>query len=85
MPTFVFMKNENTPEKLSINQWAEDDRPREKLMAIGRHNLTDAELIAILIGSGNSKETAVDLSRRILADNQHNLNELAKKTVAELT
>ena len=78
------MKNYDTSEKLSIKNWAEDDRPREKLLAQGRQALTDAELIAILIGSGNSKETAVDLSRRILADNANNLNTLAQKSVKDL-
>lgn len=61
-----------------------DDRPREKLQAKGKISLSDAELIAILIGSGNSKETAVDLSKRILASVNNNLNELGRLTVNDL-
>ena len=53
-------------EKLTIKSWALDDRPREKLMAKGKNALSDAELIAILIGSGNRNESAVALSKRIL-------------------
>ena len=71
-------------ESLGIKSWAEEDRPREKLMDKGRHVLTEAELIAILIGSGNRDETAVELSRRILASVGNNLNELGKLTVQEL-
>ncbi len=52
---------------LSIKQWAFEDRPREKFMAKGLHSLSDAELIAILIGSGSRNETAVELSKKILA------------------
>ena len=48
--------------KLSINQWAEEDRPREKLAAMGAESLTNAELLAILIGSGNTEDSAVDLA-----------------------
>ena len=55
-------------EKLNINQWAEEDRPREKLMRLGADALTNAELLAILIGSGSTKESAVDLMKRILND-----------------
>ena len=53
-------------EKLTIKSWALDDRPREKLIAKGKNVLSDAELIAILIGSGNRQESAVALSKRIL-------------------
>lgn len=74
---------ENKP-LLGIKSWAEEDRPREKLLEKGRHVLTDAELIAILIGSGNKNETAVELSRRILAAVGNNLNELSKLSVQEL-
>ena len=70
--------------KLSINQWAEEDRPREKLEHIGAANLTNAELLAILIGSGSTNESAVDLMKRILNDCKNNLNTLGKMTVAEL-
>lgn len=70
--------------RLGIKFWAEEDRPREKLMEKGRHVLTEAELIAILIGSGNRDETAVELSRRILASVENNLNDLGKLNVNEL-
>ncbi|KGI61316.1 putative DNA repair protein RadC [Prevotella sp. DNF00663] len=70
--------------KLNINQWAEEDRPREKLLARGAENLTDAELLAILIGSGSVHESAVDLMKRVLKDCNNNLNALGKKTVKEL-
>jgi DNA repair protein RadC len=69
---------------LPITAWAEDDRPREKLLAKGKNALTDAELIAILIGSGNRQESAVDLCKRILKDYGNNLNELGKATIHEL-
>lgn len=65
-------------EKLNINQWAEEDRPREKMMQHGASVLTDAELLAILIGSGSQEETAVELMRRVLAACGNNLNELGK-------
>ena len=71
-------------EKLNINQWAEEDRPREKMAALGAENLTNAELLAILIGSGSTKESAVDLMKRILSDCKNNLNTLGKMTVREL-
>ena len=71
-------------EKLNINQWAEEDRPREKMMALGPHALSDAELLAILIGSGSTKESAVDLMKRILSDCNNNLNTLGKMTLREL-
>ena len=51
--------------KLTIKCWAEEDRPREKLQLKGKHSLSDAELIAIIIGSGNAKQSAVELSRQI--------------------
>ncbi|MBQ4295916.1 MAG: DNA repair protein RadC [Prevotella sp.] len=72
-------------EKLNINQWSADDRPREKFMERGAEALTNAELLAILIGSGNTKETAVDLMKRILADCDDKLNVLGRKTMEELT
>ena len=71
-------------EKLNINQWAEEDRPREKLMRLGADALTNAELLAILIGSGSTKESAVDLMKRILNDCQNNLNTLGKMSIHEL-
>ncbi len=71
-------------EKLSIKAWAEEDRPREKLLLKGRHTLTDAELIAILIGSGNASESAVELSKRILHGSENNLHALARLSVSDL-
>ena len=71
-------------KKLSINQWAEDDRPREKLIQKGRAALSDAELIAILIGSGNRDESAVDLSKRILNQSNQDLNQLASLSIKDL-
>ena len=70
--------------KLNINQWAEEDRPREKMMALGSQALSDAELLAILIGSGNTEESAVDLMKHVLADCNNNLNTLGKMTIHDL-
>jgi DNA repair protein RadC len=67
-----------------IRSWAEDDRPREKLLAKGRSILTDAELIAILFGSGSRNETAVDLAKRVLSSQENNLDALGKMSVREL-
>ncbi|RLD79177.1 MAG: hypothetical protein DRJ07_12110 [Bacteroidetes bacterium] len=71
-------------EKLSIKDWAIEDRPREKLIAKGLQSLSDAELIAILIGSGNREETAVELSKRILKSASNNLNTLGKLNLNDL-
>ncbi|WP_190809646.1 DNA repair protein RadC [Flagellimonas sp. S3867] len=68
----------------SIKNWADDDKPREKLVQKGRSVLSDAELVAILIGSGSKRESAVELSKRILASVNHNLNELGKLSVNQL-
>lgn len=67
-----------------ITNWSDDDKPREKLMLKGKTALSDAELIAILIGSGNRNESAVDLSKRILASVDANLNALGKLTLQQL-
>lgn len=72
-----------TEYKLSIKDWAEEDRPREKLQLKGVASLSDAELLAILIGSGNKNETAVELSQRILHHASNNLNELGKLTIKD--
>lgn len=72
-------------EKLNISQWAEEDRPREKMARLGPQALTDAELLAILVGSGSAEEDAVSLMKRILNDSSNNLNTLGKKTIRELT
>ena len=71
-------------EKLSINHWAEADRPREKLERLGADALSDAELLAILIGSGTTDESAVDLMKRILNDYNNNLNTLGKLSLRDL-
>lgn len=71
--------------KITIKAWAEEDRPREKLLNLGRRSLSDSELIAILIGSGNKKESAVDLSKRILNHYNNDLNALGKLSVQELS
>ena len=71
-------------KNLRITDWALEDRPREKLLAKGIQSLSDAELIAILIGSGSRNETAVELSKRILADVANNLNELGRMSVQDL-
>lgn len=68
----------------SIKNWNQDDRPREKLLTKGRTALSDSELIAILIGSGSREESAVALSKRILAGAENNLNKLGKMDVKEL-
>jgi DNA repair protein RadC len=75
---------ENYENKIGIKSWAEEDRPREKLSGQGRRALTDAELIAILIGSGSRNETAVELSKRILHHYDNDLNKLGKATINDL-
>jgi DNA repair protein RadC len=75
----------NHDHKIGIKSWAEEDRPREKLSAQGRRSLTDAELIAILIGSGSRNETAVELSKRILHHYDNDLNKLGKASINELS
>lgn len=67
-----------------INQWAEDDRPREKFLLKGKSTLSDSELLAILIGSGSRNESAVQLCQRILASANNNLNQLGKLSVTQL-
>ncbi|MFY7988659.1 MAG: RadC family protein [Flavobacterium sp.] len=67
-----------------INQWAEDDRPREKFLLKGKSTLSDSELLAILIGSGSRNESAVQLCQRILASSENNLNMLGKMSVSQL-
>jgi DNA repair protein RadC len=69
---------------LTIKAWAEDDRPREKLVSKGRQALSDAELLAILLSSGNRDETAVQLAQRILKENKNSINELAKLQLNDL-
>lgn len=71
-------------KNISIKNWAEEDRPREKLLSQGIETLSDSELIAILIGSGSKNESAVELSKRILNSAGNNLNALGKYSVNEL-
>lgn len=74
-----------TSTNYTLKTLAEEDRPREKMLAKGRQSLTNAELIAILIGSGNAQETAVELSARMLMHYRNDLQALGKLTVADLT
>ena len=71
-------------DKLSINNWQPDDRPREKMMAKGPGALSNAELLAILIGSGSARESAVDLMRRVMASRGDSLRSLGQMTIGEL-
>lgn len=72
------------PTSFSIKNWSQDDQPREKLRDKGKSTLSDAELVAILIGSGNRQESAVDLCKRILASVDNNLNALGKISLKQL-
>ena len=72
------------PTSFSIKNWSQDDQPREKLLNKGKAALSDAELVAILIGSGNKAESAVELSKRILASVENNLSELGKLSIKQL-
>lgn len=73
------------PTSFSIKNWSQDDQPREKLLYKGKAALSDAELVAILIGSGNRNESAVALCKRILASVDNNLNQLGKQSIKQLT
>jgi DNA repair protein RadC len=75
---------ETDEKRLTVREWAEDDRPREKMLRKGAQSLSDAELLAILIGSGSRNETVVELARRILHDCHDNLNELARLSISDL-
>lgn len=83
---FCFLASMNTTyrQEQSIRTWAEDDRPREKLITKGRSSLSDAELLAIILGSGSRKESALKLGMRILQYFGNDWNELAKADVKEL-
>lgn len=72
------------PTSFSIKNWSQDDQPREKLLYKGKATLSDAELVAILIGSGNREESAVALCKRILASTDNNLSELGKLSIKNL-
>lgn len=71
-------------EKININQWAEEDRPREKLERLGPQMLSDAELLAILVGSGSPQEDAVTLMKRVLSGCNNSLNTLGKMSIRDL-
>lgn len=71
-------------KRLNLKSWAEEDRPREKFASKGKNSLSDAELIAILISSGNREETAVELAKRILSSANNNLHELGKLGLEDL-
>ncbi len=71
-------------QNLTIKAWAEEDRPREKLLTRGKQSLSDAELLAILLGSGSRDETAVGLAQRILKSVDNDLNDLGKRSISEL-
>lgn len=75
---------EEVLQHLSIKEWAEDDRPREKLLLKGKQALSDAELMAILLGSGSRNETAVQLAQRILKENNNNLYDVSRLSVKGL-
>ena len=72
-------------ERLSINQWAEEDRPREKMMQKGANALSEAELLGLLIGSGNKEDSAVALMQKVLAKCGNNLNTLSKWELHDFT
>ncbi|MEM1123665.1 MAG: DNA repair protein RadC, partial [Bacteroidota bacterium] len=72
-----------TTKNVAITAWAEEDRPREKLLAKGKHNLSDAELLGILLGSGSREQTAVGLAQDILRSTGNDLNELGRRSVAD--
>ena len=75
---------ETNSKKLSIREWPEDDRPREKVLRNGVSSLSKSELLAILIGSGNAEESAVELMKKVLASCNDSIAELSKLTVDEL-
>jgi DNA repair protein RadC len=85
---FFLIKRKRTSmtydSRITIKQWSEDDRPREKLMIKGKSALSNAELIALLLGSGTRNESAVDLAKRILDQSGHNLAELSKYQLNDL-
>ena len=83
MRFILFLGMQQKLKSLSIKNWSDDDKPREKLVQKGRGILSDAELIAILIGSGSRNESAVQLSKRILASVSNNLNELGRLSIKQ--
>lgn len=83
--TLYTYKSTYQMKKLNIKQWAEEDRPREKMIQKGAEALSDAELLAILIGSGNTEESAVSLMQRVLASCGNDLNQLGKWEVHDFS
>ncbi len=81
---FYIYRMSEKPSSFSIKNWSQDDQPREKLLYKGKSALSDAELVAILIGSGNREESAVALCKRILASVDNNLSELGKLSIKQL-
>ena len=79
----MYLTNELS-SKSSIKDWSVQDRPREKLLTKGRKSLSDVELLAIILGSGNLEESAVDLARRILQANENSLIRLSKASINDL-
>lgn len=77
-------KEPESKQRMTISDWDVNDRPREKLERLGAGSLSNAELLAILIGSGSRKQSAVDLMKEILHDSNNNLNTLGKMTIHEL-
>ncbi|MDZ4664575.1 MAG: DNA repair protein RadC [Bacteroidota bacterium] len=75
---------ENNLKHINLKSLSQDDRPREKLMQMGRQHLSDAELLAIILGSGNTDETAIQLAQRILHESKNDINTLAKLSINEL-
>ncbi len=73
-----------TEKPISIKHWSDEDKPREKFLLKGPLSLTNAELLAIIIGTGDRKETAVDLAKRILKASNNRLNKLGSTTVTNL-
>ena len=71
-------------DKLTINRWAEEDRPREKMISKGAQALTNAELLAILIGSGNDEDSAVGLMQKVLAAYNNSIDQVGRLSVDEL-
>ena len=69
---------------IPIKQWAEADRPREKMLLLGKQDLSVAELLAIILGSGSREESALDLSKKILSSVENNLNQLGKQDLKSL-
>ena len=72
-------------DHLNIKEWAESDRPREKLVKYGKESLSIAELLAILLRTGTSKTTALDLSRQVLSNSENDLTQLARLSVSDIS